>query len=81
MQTDSGTRLGRYELLEKIGAGGMGEVFRARDHDLHRDVRNNHGFEVQPPVVWLRVEVSVDALKGLTLRARGGSDPRIIIDY
>ena len=38
MQTDSGTRFGRYELLEQIGAGGMGEVFRARDHDLHRDV-------------------------------------------
>ena len=37
MQTNSG-RFGRYELLEQIGAGGMGEVFRARDHDLHRDV-------------------------------------------
>ena len=38
MQTSSGTRFGRYELLEQIGAGGMGEVFRARDHDLQRDV-------------------------------------------
>jgi serine/threonine protein kinase len=38
LQTSSGTRFGRYELLEQIGAGGMGEVFRARDHDLHRDV-------------------------------------------
>ena len=38
MQTSPGTRLGRYELIEQIGAGGMGEVFRARDHDLHRDV-------------------------------------------
>jgi serine/threonine-protein kinase len=33
-----GTRFGRYELLKRLGAGGMGEVFRARDHDLHRDV-------------------------------------------
>jgi serine/threonine protein kinase len=38
LETTSGSRFGRYELLEQIGAGGMGEVFRARDHDLHRDV-------------------------------------------
>ena len=33
-----GARFGRYELLSRIGAGGMGEVFRARDLDLQRDV-------------------------------------------
>ena len=33
-----GARFGRYELLSRIGSGGMGEVFRARDLDLHRDV-------------------------------------------
>jgi tetratricopeptide (TPR) repeat protein len=38
VETISGSRFGRYEILEQIGAGGMGEVFRARDHDLHRDV-------------------------------------------
>jgi eukaryotic-like serine/threonine-protein kinase len=33
-----GTRLGAYEILAPIGAGGMGEVYRARDTKLHRDV-------------------------------------------
>jgi hypothetical protein len=33
-----GQRLGHYELIEKIGAGGMGEVYRARDLKLHREV-------------------------------------------
>lgn len=33
-----GTRLGPYEVLAPIGAGGMGEVYRARDTNLDRDV-------------------------------------------
>jgi len=33
-----GTRLGPYEITTAIGAGGMGEVFRARDTKLNRDV-------------------------------------------
>lgn len=33
-----GTRLGPYEILAPIGAGGMGEVFKARDTRLERDV-------------------------------------------
>jgi Tol biopolymer transport system component len=34
----TGTRLGPYEILAPIGAGGMGEVYRARDSRLSRDV-------------------------------------------
>src|SRR5580700_6710188 len=34
----AGTKLGPYEILGAIGAGGMGEVYRARDSRLKRDV-------------------------------------------
>jgi serine/threonine protein kinase/tetratricopeptide (TPR) repeat protein len=33
-----GQKLGHYTVLSKIGEGGMGEVYRARDENLHRDV-------------------------------------------
>src|SRR4029079_9049858 len=38
MPLTPGTRLGAYEVLTAIGAGGMGEVYRARDTRLKRDV-------------------------------------------
>ncbi|HVQ63041.1 MAG TPA: FlgO family outer membrane protein [Terriglobia bacterium] len=38
MPITAGTRLGSYEIVAQIGAGGMGEVYRARDTKLKRDV-------------------------------------------
>src|SRR5512139_656488 len=38
MSLSAGTRLGPYEIVAPIGAGGMGEVYRARDTRLGRDV-------------------------------------------
>src|SRR2546423_4762896 len=38
MPVPTGTRLGPYEILALIGAGGMGEVYRARDTRLDRSV-------------------------------------------
>src|SRR4051812_26753154 len=38
MTLTAGTRLGSYEVVALLGAGGMGEVYRARDTNLGRDV-------------------------------------------
>ena len=38
MKFSAGTRLGTYEIVDLLGKGGMGEVYRARDSKLKREV-------------------------------------------
>src|SRR5580658_6949661 len=47
MPLSAGTRLGSYEIIAPIGAGGMGEVYRAKDTKLEREV----AIKVLPPAV------------------------------
>ncbi len=43
MILEAGTTLGSYQILSAIGAGGMGEVYRAKDTKLDREVAGPYG--------------------------------------
>jgi serine/threonine protein kinase len=65
-----GQRFGSYEIVAPIGFGGMGEVYRARDTRLERDV----AIKVLPP------DVAGDALPGNLARLyRGGCRARAMV--
>jgi eukaryotic-like serine/threonine-protein kinase len=57
-----GTRIGPYEILSTLGAGGMGEVYRARDPRLGRNV----ALKVLPE----RLAVDTDAMTRFHREAR-----------
>jgi Tol biopolymer transport system component len=72
----SGTRLGPYEIVSLIGAGGMGEVYRGRDARLGRDV----AIKILPPLF----SSDADRLRRFEQEARAAaalSHPNILAVY
>src|SRR3954471_11429674 len=71
-----GTRFGAYEILERLGAGGMGEVYRARDTRLGR--------EVALKTIMLDRSTQRDAIERFEQEARAASSlnhPNIVTIY
>src|ERR1700687_6308233 len=67
MALTSGTKLGPYEIQSPLGAGGMGEVYRARDSRLERDVAIKvlPSHLSQSPDLRARFEREAKAISGL----------------
>jgi serine/threonine protein kinase/Flp pilus assembly protein TadD/TolB-like protein len=76
LQLAAGDRLAQYEILGPLGAGGMGEVYRARDAKLERDV----ALKILPA----ELSASPEALRRFEQEARAASalnHPNIVIIY
>ena len=72
MSHSAGERLGPYEILALIGKGGMGEVFRARDPRLRRDVAVKvitPALLVDPGASAERIDAGLAAMKVATAAA------------
>jgi eukaryotic-like serine/threonine-protein kinase len=68
MSLAAGARLGPYELLGLIGAGGMGEVYKAKDTRLDRTVAFKilHGNLCVDPGCGARLECEATTIAGLS---------------
>src|SRR5580658_5868272 len=76
MPLTAGTRIGPYDIVAPLGAGGMGEVYRARDSRLGRDV----AIKVLPP----SFAANPDRLRRFELEARATgmlNHPNILAVY
>jgi serine/threonine protein kinase len=90
MPIESGTYLGPYEVVAPLGAGGMGEVYRARDPRLHREVAIKVLPEdvVSDPDRLRRFEIEAKAVSALNHPAvltifdtgRHGSAPYVVFE-
>src|SRR3990172_3252671 len=91
MPLATGLRLGHYEIIGPLGAGGMGEVYRARDTSLEREAKAVAA--LSPPNILAIHELGrqdgtayavTELLEGETLRQRlaGGAIPqRKAVEY
>jgi hypothetical protein len=75
MSLNPGVRVGAFEILTLLGSGGMGEVYRARDTKLNRDVAIKPCPSTWPPI--LRQDQGPFGRHGESARLRSRQSTRV----